>query len=167
MVKIRGFKWRDGTVVRPYTRRPPSTESAESRLRRYTRVEANGCWTCTLSPAARGYCMISDRQKRVYAHRLALEIAGRPIPKGYEVDHLCRNRRCVNPDHLEAVTQIENNRRSNSVSAIKGRMTYCKRGHQLTENPYRRGTRWCKPCHKIRQREVYMRKTHSGEFDAC
>lgn len=79
------------------------------------------------------------------AHRVAYEQAKGPIPTGLQIDHLCRNRACVNPDHLEAVTQGENVRR-----AVPDR---CINGHDLNDNPYRyHGKRMCRPCRRERQR---------------
>ncbi len=78
------------------------------------------------------------------AHRFAWERAVGPIPDGLTIDHLCMNKRCVRPDHLEVVTAEEN-------SSRKGRsITHCKRGHQLAgENLYRypnTGKRGCRMC---------------------
>lgn len=93
----------------------------------------------------------------VPAHRAAFLAAGRLIPTGFDIDHVCHNldltcpggpsclhRRCVNPDHLEAVTRRENIRRA------AARITHCPHGHEYTaENSYysRRGHRQCRECH--------------------
>lgn len=82
------------------------------------------------------------------AHRLAFESEVGPIPDGHHVDHLCFNRACVNPDHLEAVTPTENQRRA------AARKTHCKHGHPYSpENTYtNRGKRYCRICNREAQR---------------
>lgn len=87
-------------------------------------------------------------RRTIYLHRLAYEQAHGPIPDGYQIDHLCGNPGCLNPEHLEAVTPQENNRRSNSLSARRSRQTSCYRGHTLTgPNLYVwGGRRYCRAC---------------------
>src|SRR5262249_40016004 len=74
---------------------------------------ANGCWNWQGSLNPRGYGKIGTggRHGTALVHRVAWEIAVEPIPNGLTIDHLCRNKRCVNPDHLEPVTALENHRR--------------------------------------------------------
>lgn len=67
----------------------------------------SGCWLWLLSVGSHGY----GQSGRTTAHRVSHEAFRGPIPEGYEVDHLCRNKLCVNPDHLEAVPPVENQRR--------------------------------------------------------
>jgi hypothetical protein len=72
------------------------------------------------------------------------------IPEGLELDHLCRNTLCVNPDHLEPVTHAENIQRGH---AARGPVTHCRRRHEMTaENSYfdgRTGKRYCRSCQRI------------------
>lgn len=77
------------------------------------------------------YGMLYFRGKVHRVHRFFYEIIKGPIPKGLEIDHLCRNTLCFNPEHLEAVTTRINCLRGNSVPAINARKTHCKRGHEL------------------------------------
>lgn len=85
-----------------------------------------------------------------YTHRAAYILSKGPIPAGLVIDHLCRNRVCINPAHLEVVTQAENVHRG--VSAQK---THCKRGHEYTPENTRRytnGRRVCGECTRVRAR---------------
>lgn len=88
------------------------------------------------------------------AHRVAYELYVGPIPPGLEIDHLCRNTICVNPNHLEAVTGSENRRRAQpglQQRARCQRMTHCKRGHEFTPENTRalmHGRRCCRTCER-------------------
>lgn len=129
------------------------------RIPFWDRVEkSGGCWEWT-GPANRdGYGLhrVYRRQFEM-AHRTAYrEIVG-PIADGLEIDHLCRNRLCVRPDHLEPVTRRENVLRSAGVTAINARKTHCKRDHEFTpENTYRHkdGRRECWTCKRENRRRA-------------
>lgn len=94
------------------------------------------------------------------AHRYAYEHFIGPIPEGLQVDHLCRVRNCVNPDHLEAVTCRENVLRGDGVAAANARATHCPQGHAYDEaNTYTwtNGGRHCRACARIKTREQRAR----------
>lgn len=99
--------------------------------------------------SGRRYGGLGRGAERRLAHRVAYEQAHGPIPAGLEIDHLCRNPLCVNPDHLEAVTHRENVLRGVGPTALNARKTHCKRGHEFSpENTYRdpAGGRRCRQC---------------------
>lgn len=106
-----------------------------------------------------GYTFTYRGKTRVRAHRQAYEDAYGPIPDGLEIDHVCRNPSCINPEHLEAVTHAENMRRMGPYSP-GAQLTHCLRGHEFTQdNTYYVGTRrWCRKCNVIRSREYRQRK---------
>jgi len=90
------------------------------------------CWNWIGAHTSKGYGSFWDGDKLVRAPRWSYEHFVGPIPKGLQIDHLCRNPGCVNPAHLEPVTQRENILRGVSFSAIHARKTHCKYGHRLT-----------------------------------
>ena len=105
-----------------------------------------------------GYALIRCTGKTRTAHRVSYEIHIGPIPRGLQIDHLCRRRDCVNPAHLEAVTQLENVRRGLGGSKNREKTT-CKHGHLFSTNntryqkvgPY--VMRVCRECHAIYSRK--------------
>lgn len=120
---------------------------------------ASPCWESCLS-TAKGYPRLAvtqtNRRKREMAYRFAYEFYKGPIPAGYDVDHLCRNIKCWNPDHLDAVTHRENVLRGVGPSAINAAKTRCKNDHEFTPENTRltpRGKRDCRECDRMRDRE--------------
>lgn len=107
--------------------------------------------------------MIHDGKMRL-AHRVAYEIHVGPIPDGLEIDHLCRVRCCVNPDHLEPVTHRENMRRSpswNSVGRRQKAKTHCPKGHPYSGYNLivtKSGCRFCRKCQNSHKRKAYRRR---------
>jgi HNH endonuclease len=104
----------------------------------------------------KGYGVIQVKGRRMFAHRLSYVLCHGPVPHGKELDHLCRNRACINPDHLEPVTRRENILRGIAPSAINARRTHCTRGHELTpENTYHPpcepNSRFCRACRLLRR----------------
>lgn len=103
-------------------------------------------WEGALDDNGYGTAWSRRRGKVAKAHQVIWEYSRGPIPNGLEIDHVCRVRRCVNPDHLELVTHTENMRRARRAS--------CRQGHPYTSaNTYLwRGKRWCRTCLRLYQR---------------
>lgn len=110
-----------------------------------------GCWHWTAAKTL-GYGKFKTPERTWQAHRRSYTQFKGPIPDGAVLDHLCKNKGCVNPDHLEAVTQGDNVRRGKG-NGYKEK-THCKNGHEFTpENTYIRpgtnGSRDCRACKRI------------------
>jgi hypothetical protein len=110
---------------------------AERFEAKYIPEPNSGCWIWIGALEGGGYGNISSggsrKAKRIKAHRVAYVLYKGEVPEGKDLDHLCRLRCCVNPDHLEPVTRQENIRRSPiAVAANHARRTHCSNGHPLS-----------------------------------
>ncbi len=141
-----------------------SKQDAEKRF--WKSVEKNKkCWLWKSALSAGGYGVFGIDNKIIYVHRFSYELHKGKIPKDKQIDHLCRNRSCVNPDHLELVTQKENTARGEGISAKYSKRTRCKNGHRLSgDNLIQyscRGGRICKICKRkfgIKSSRKYYKK---------
>lgn len=147
------------------------TARLKARIMAKVRVAESGCWewTAFLSDGGYGKIFVNKKGPRP-AHRVLYEIVNGPVATGLDLDHLCRNRRCVNPAHLEPVTRKENLLRSplgigkigGAVTAAKIRArTHCPSGHEYSEtNTEARYGKWrrCRECHRQRERLRRSRK---------
>jgi len=106
------------------------------------------CWLWTGAKNTTGYAQFWDGDKTISAHRFAYNIFNEPID--LPLDHLCRVRHCVNPAHLEPVTNKENILRGIGITAVNSRKTHCKNGHGLSgDNLYvHNNQRKCKECRR-------------------
>lgn len=131
-------------------------------IRFWDKVEkSDGCWTWTAAKIRTGYGRFSiGVGNHVYAHRFAYEDLVGPIPDGLTLDHLCKNRACVNPKHLEPVSLRDNILRGDSPSAAHARKTHCPEGHPYEGNNLLRsgGSRRCRICHNRQSMECHNRR---------
>lgn len=129
------------------------------RLLEKVRHDANGCWTWTGNTHASGYPKIKVDGRQTQAHRASYVAHVGPIPAGLQLDHLCRNRSCVNPAHLEAVTARENTMRADGPTAVNARRMCCIHGHPLSGDNLivrfvsGRRRRDCQICRKANNRK--------------
>lgn len=121
------------------------------------------CWIWTAGANNRGYGMFHPtKATTTLAHRYAYEALRRPIPAGLVIDHLCRVRRCVNPDHLQPVSRGENTLRGLSVATFNRLKTECPAGHRYdAANTYvsPKGSRICRACARERDRQPHRNAT--------
>lgn len=128
--------------------KPEEKPTTLTLARRFIRrvIVTDTCWEF-VGRHVSGYGSFPVDRVPVGAHRVSYELFVGPIPVGYQIDHLCRNRGCVRPDHLEAVTPQVNSVRSNSPSGLNSRKTTCVNGHQF-DLIRSDGYRGCRTCHR-------------------
>lgn len=131
--------------------RPPGGTSFKERLEMFTSPEpTTGCWLWFGRLTGKGYGATNKDGRYINAHRASYELVKGPIPDGLEIDHLCRVRCCVNPDHLEAVTHAENLRRAGPPPG-KPATTVCPYGHA------KQPRKVCKECDRLAHRRPERR----------
>lgn len=164
---LRNYKYGD-----PLAGKPMAGLSYRDRLlSKIAKSSETGCWNWTGASSAGGYGRFNFKGKRGYpAHRAAYEVFVGPVPDGLVIDHLCRNRGCINPDHLEPVTPRENLVRGESVVAAGMKRNACKVGHELSgENlgVSSVGGRRCVECDRQYQREYDKRTRNHTPHENC
>ena len=134
------------------------------KLMTRTATTDTGCMIFTGYKEKRmGYGYVRHEGKVRLAHRVAYSLAIGPIPEGLTIDHLCRQPSCINPDHLEAVTQGENNRRGTTYDFQRAKTT-CPKGHPYSHTVVAKGytERRCRECHRDAQRRYLARRAESS-----
>lgn len=148
---------------------PTRPTPLEDRFWPKVREAPGGCWEWTGAILRNGYGTIFSgsvfaRPRMLMAHRAAYQLVVGVIPPGLDIDHLCRNRACVNPAHLEPVTRRENLRRGLvPIKPYRVPVTHCKHGHAYDEaNTYldARGGRRCRACNLRRYHERKDARRH-------
>lgn len=164
MGDLQGFSWCRGmggywVMVRGEKRGQPLM----LRLLFKVVVDDNGCWVWKGKTTRKGYGSIGLNYKIYVIHRVMFEYWFGKINPQLTIDHLCRNRACVNPLHLEEVTSRENVLRGIGPTAVNSRKTHCIHGHEFTpENTYRYGNyRGCKICRK-KSRDISNKKRYKN-----
>ena len=140
-----------------YLKRTPVIERLMSKV---NKEPGDGCWlwtgaTCGEKDYGQMHVPPGGPHSSRLVHRISYEILVGPIPRGLEIDHLCRQPRCVNPAHLEAVENAVNQRRKSEA------YTHCKRGHEMSGKNVMRcgdGGNRCRTCRYERQRELKQRQ---------
>lgn len=121
------------------------------------------CWIWTASKDKWGYGRFGYKGRTALAHRVSWELYKGDLPEypALEIDHLCGNQACVNPAHLQAVTQKVNTLRGGSFSAQNSRKKHCQHGHEMTTaNTYNRpdGGRDCRACGRERVQRYRLKR---------
>lgn len=127
----------------------------QQRIRKWSVPEPNtGCWLWIGNTTNAGYSRVWDGERINTGHRISYTVFRGPVADGLTIDHLCRVRSCVNPDHLEAVTHRENVLRGNTICAKNQKKTFCVQGHAFSpDNTYWEGRkRHCRICRTARNR---------------
>lgn len=137
---------------------------ATVRFWKFVSIEASGCWLWTGAINHNGYGLFHGTQRMGIAHRFAFEYFVGPIQSGLDLDHLCRNRACVNPAHLEPVPHRVNLLRGNSFSGVNARKTHCVHGHPFTPDNTRLkyGHRLCRICARGYKASARRRKSEAA-----
>lgn len=140
-------------------------ENTERRLlEKIEKQKDSDCWLFTGSKLPSGYGILWNGERPTGAHRISFLLYNGEIPAGTEIDHICNNRACVNPSHLQAISHKENILKSSSLMGVNSRKTHCKRGHPLDgENLHLTplGSRQCKECMRMHARNAKARKRNA------
>lgn len=149
------------------TWKPPHYTSLERRLWLRVGITPSGCWEW-IGSTSRGYGRIRDEDGKGWpVHRLVYTRLVGPVQEPLQLDHLCRNRACCNPEHLEPVTPRVNTLRGESLQAQNAVKTHCPKGHPYegdnllvrVNKTHRNGHRCCRACGRLRRQRQRRERT--------
>jgi HNH endonuclease len=131
--------------------------------------EDSFCWEWIGSKDWFGYGKMIIELKSYYAHRISYEIFNGKIGDNLVIDHLCKNKSCLNPEHLEATSRAENTRRGTGFAGKNRQKEFCPKGHKLDKEnlnswDLKRGKRGCEECRQIRQKTRTFRNSISVDW---
>lgn len=128
---------------------------------KYIPEPMSGCWLweAVVNNSGYGFIHKTGNPVKAGAHRVSWELHRGPIPDGWDVDHTCRNRFCVNPDHLEPKTRLDNLACGQTLVAIQVSRAHCQAGHPYDDNTsVYRGKRRCRDCARQWSMKSYYRR---------
>lgn len=155
------------TIIAPTGRAALGDDRLPERFWAKVKVSDRGCWEWTAQIGDKGYARFQLDGRPYRAHRLAYETLTAPVPGELVLDHLCRVRHCVNPAHLEPVTNRENLRRGEHRESRK---THCAQGHPFEGENLRiskNGQRMCRTCRRKWGRESMAAKRAAAKGGAA
>jgi hypothetical protein len=164
-------RWRlHGDVSDDWARRGTSDAKQRHVLMAKMRVDPLGCWAWTGTKTAAGYGQMRVAGRREYVHRISYQLHKGAIPDGLAIDHLCRNRACINPEHLEAVHPKTNAMRGRAPGILAYWANRCFKGHEFTPKntiTTPSGHRRCRTCENASQRKYRLaRKQRLAQISA-
>lgn len=141
-------------------------DGLKEKFMRTISINEKGCWEWTAGKTSKGYGAMYVSGIQFSTHRISYMMSVGEIPKGLDLDHLCRNRVCCNPSHLEAVTRQINLLRGLTLVAANAAKTHCPKGHEYNEQNTitRRGGRECRACGLAASNKRYNRLKTDQNF---
>lgn len=139
--------------------------SYQDRILKKIFIDENGCWNWTGFVHPKGYGLFGYNGKTCLVHRVSYLLFRGSIEDGLTIDHLCRNRKCINPEHLEPVDQRTNVLRGETIAADNISKNFCIRGHSLSGDNLvirKDGNRECRECRRRRSKEYRERIRNGG-----